>query len=223
MKFKLRAEKAELQTKAFESEKELEKQIMRSRIASDLHDEIGSNLSSITLLSSFMSNNIDHNSEITKQLNDINTAARQSAESIRDIIWFINPTSDKLGSLFSRIKDTTNLMLAGINYNVHMGEINADEKINPEFKRNLYLIYKEVLNNIIKHASAKNVEIIFKKENHKLKISVLDDGKGFEVSTAKEGNGMRNIKNRAEQIGGVLEIISAIGKGTKINLETNIT
>jgi ligand-binding sensor domain-containing protein/signal transduction histidine kinase len=223
IEIQLRAEKAELQTKALESEKELDKQIMRARIASDLHDEIGSNLSSITLLSSIINNDTLVNSELKKQILSINLAAKSSTESIRDIIWFINPTSDKLNSLFSRIKETTNFMLAGIDYKIKVNEVKNEEKINPELKRNLYLIYKEALNNIIKHSSAKSANIDFKINDSNLNIVIEDDGRGFDQNNIKEGNGLRNIKNRAEQIGGTLEIISTPGKGTKIILEVSIT
>jgi ligand-binding sensor domain-containing protein/signal transduction histidine kinase len=223
MEAQLRAEKAELQTKAFESEKELEKQIIRSRIASDLHDEIGSNLSSITLLSSLMNDNANTNSEVKKQLTDINIAAKTSTESIRDIIWFINPISDKLGSLIARMQETANMMLTGMNYKILHGEINPEEKINPELKRNLFLMFKEILNNIIKHSSANKVLIKIDKERDFLKIVIEDDGKGFNKSSIKEGNGLRNIRTRADQMNGKLEINSSPGNGTKINLDVNIT
>jgi signal transduction histidine kinase len=223
VEIQLRAEKAELQTKALESEKELEKQIIRSRIASDLHDEIGSNLSSITLLSSIMNDKAEENSEIKKQIHDINFAAKSSTESIRDIIWFINPTSDKLSSLFSRIKETTNFMLSGLDYKLNLCEVKQDEKINPELKRNLYLIYKETLNNIVKHSAAKNVIIDFSRNQNKLKVFIKDDGAGFDQNSIKEGNGLKNIKARAEQISASIEIISFGKKGTTINLEVNIT
>ncbi|MFZ1520315.1 MAG: two-component regulator propeller domain-containing protein [Ignavibacteriaceae bacterium] len=223
VEIQLRAEKAELQTKALESEKELEKQIIRSRIASDLHDEIGSNLSSITLLSSIMMNKVEENPEIKKQMLDINFAAKSSTESIRDIIWFINPTSDKLSSLFSRIKETTNFMLSGLDYKLILCEVNQDEKINPELKRNLYLIYKETLNNIVKHSAAKNVMIDFSRNQNKLKVFIKDDGIGFDQNSIKEGNGLKNIKARAEQISASIEIISSEKKGTAVNLEVVIT
>ncbi len=223
IEIQLRAEKAELQTKALESEKELDKQIMRSRIASDLHDEIGGNLSSITLLSSMINNDIQVNSELKMKIQNINLAAKSSTESIRDIIWFINPTSDKINSLFSRIKETTNLMLTGIDYKIKMNEVNNEEKINPELKRNIYLIYKEVLNNIIKHSNAKSVSIDFQKNDSKLRIVIEDDGKGFDQANVKEGNGLRNIKNRSEQISALLEIVSKPGEGTKTIVEASIT
>jgi len=223
MEAQLRVEKAELQAKAIESEQELEKQKIRSRIASDLHDEIGSNLSSITLLSSLMKDNINHTPEVKKQLSDINFAAKTSAESIRDIIWFINPVSDKLGSLLARIKETANMMLAGVSYKINIDKVNPEVNISPELKRNIYFVFKEALNNIIKHSSAQNVLIQISKEGRALHIIIHDDGSGFNTDDVKAGNGLRNIRSRAGQLNGELAIDSSRGGGTKINLKVNIT
>jgi ligand-binding sensor domain-containing protein/signal transduction histidine kinase len=218
----LKAEKAELQAKSIESEKELEKQKIRYRIASDLHDEIGSNLSSITLLCSLMARNIKPDEEINIQLSEISNAARSSAESIRDIVWFLNPTSDLLGKLLTRMKETANLLLKNIKYNIDTIGIDSDRRINPEVKRNVYLIFKEALNNIAKHSGAGNIKIQIDNENQKLSILIADDGIGFDLNSVVEGNGLRNLNNRAEQIGAELKIISSRGKGTTISLKTDI-
>jgi signal transduction histidine kinase len=175
------------------------------------------------LLSSIINDDTRVSSELKKQILNINLAAKTSTDSIRDIIWFINPTSDKLNSLYSRIKETTNFMLAGIDYKIKLNEVNNEEKINPELKKNIYLIYKEVLNNINKHSNAKNVNINFQKNDGKLRVFIEDDGKGFDQANIKEGNGLRNIKNRSEQISALLEIVSKPGEGTKIIFEVSIT
>ncbi|HLG32561.1 MAG TPA: sensor histidine kinase, partial [Ignavibacteriaceae bacterium] len=218
----LRAEKAELQSKALESEQELEKQKIRYRIASDLHDEIGSNLSSITLLCSLIGRNIKPDEEINNQLSDISNAAKSSAESIRDIVWFLNPTSDILSRLLARMKETANLLLRNINYNIETAGIDSDLRINPDVKRNVYLIFKEALNNISKHSQAGKVKIRIVNENHNFSLLIIDDGIGFELDSVPEGNGLRNLNNRAEQIGAELKIISSPGKGTTISLKADI-
>lgn len=222
----LRAEKAELQAKAVESEKEFEKQNIRSRIASDLHDEIGSNLSSIGLLSSILMNDIDEekvnqgeNKNSFNKLSDIQNAARSSAESIRDIVWFTNPMTDQLSSLVTRMTETATMMLGNINYDIDTGETSSDEKINPEIKRNIYLIYKETLNNIIKHSQAGKVNISVKKDEGIFSLIIEDNGAGFETGKNNSGNGLKNITSRAKQVNGKLEINSAPGNGTKIILK----
>ncbi len=225
----LRAEKAELQARAVESEKEIEKQNIRYRIASDLHDEIGSNLSSITLLSEILSKklsgdktNLKENGEALGKLADINSASKSSAESMRDIVWFINPLSDQLSSLISRMKDTANTMLGNIDYDIAANVKSSTEKIDPEIRRNIYLIYKESLNNIIKHSRADKVNIVIKKEDHLFNLTVDDNGVGFEETKVKHGNGLRNLKSRAEKIQGELIIKSHKGEGTTVILNVKI-
>jgi len=225
----LRAAKAELQARAIESEKEIEKQNIRYRIASDLHDEIGSNLSSITLLSNILTKKLSGDktkrneiSEVLGKLADINSASKSSAESIRDIVWFINPLSDQLGSLISRMKETANTMLGNINYEIVTNVKSSTKKISPDVRRNIYLIYKETLNNIIKHSEANKVNISIEKENHVLIVTVEDNGVGFEEAKVQYGNGLRNLKSRTENILGELMIKSSVGKGTEVSLKVNI-
>lgn len=219
----LRAERAELQNKALEVERELDKQKIRHRIASDLHDEIGSNLSSISLISSQLKESKTLNENIEEQLSDINLAARISAESIRDIVWFIDPTSDKLGNLIMRMKDTANSMLKNIEFKFSPSAINPDQKLHPDLKRNIYMIFKETLNNITKHSKAGNVKISFDFEDGNMNLLIRDDGVGFDYDQAPKGNGLRNLKRRSDEINGKLVINSLPGKGTSINFSVVIT
>jgi signal transduction histidine kinase len=219
----LRAERAELQNKALETERELDKQKIRHRIASDLHDEIGSNLSSISLISSQLKENKTPNENIAEEISDINLAARISAESIRDIVWFIDPTSDKLGNLIMRMKETSNVMLKSIKHNFNSSGIDPDQKLHPDLKRNIYMIFKESLNNITKHSKAGNVEISFVFEDGNLKLLIRDDGIGFDYDQVAKGNGLRNLKRRSAEINGELDINSSPGKGTTISFSAVIT
>ncbi|HKI78036.1 MAG TPA: two-component regulator propeller domain-containing protein [Ignavibacteriaceae bacterium] len=222
----LRAEKAELMAKAFESEKEIEKQNIRTKIASDLHDEIGSNLSSIGLLSSILID--DSKSGKIKKINDlesinklldINSAAKSSAESIRDIVWFTNPMTDQLNSLVTRMTETAAMMLRTFNHNIVPLESSFTERINPDIKRNIYLIFKETLNNIIKHSKAEKVKIFIDKEQGNFILLIEDNGIGFDELSVKKGNGLKNLKTRSKQINGELKIFSTLGKGTRITLK----
>ncbi len=214
---------AKLQAKTNQAEKEIEKQQIRTRIATDLHDEIGSNLSSISLISGMLHNQPDLSKEIKEALLDVNYAASKSTESIRDIVWFINPMSDQLSDLMSRLKETANSMLTNIGFNFDSPEAGSVKKINPEVKRNVYLIFKEILNNIIKHSHASQVNIRINEDGNNLSIKVEDNGVGFEESTVKKGNGLLNLRSRAEQINSKLDILTSSGEGTKITLHLNIT
>jgi ligand-binding sensor domain-containing protein/signal transduction histidine kinase len=219
---RLKAESAELKTIAMESEKEIEKQQMRNRIAADLHDEIGSNLSSISLLSTLTKKKITDGGEVLKNLNEIILAAKTSSESMREIIWLINPMSDQLQNLISKMKETANVMLGNINHEVIAEICASEEKINPEIKRNIYLIYKETLNNIMKHSNAKKARILIKKVDSDFILSVSDDGVGFDDKNIKDGNGLKNLNTRAEQINAELTINSILTKGTEVTLKIKI-
>lgn len=218
----LRAETAELKAKAMEAEKEMEKQQIRNRIAADLHDEIGSNLSSIILLSSALKDSDNINSS-RRYIADINYAAKFSADAIRDIVWFINPDSDQMDKLLIKMKETANRMLLGLKYNFTAEGLKNTEGLNPDFKRNIYLIYKEILTNITKHSGSDEVEIVIKEDNNKFFLFIKDNGKGFNVNDATNGNGLTNLRTRTSLIDGKIDIKSMENCGTEIFLEVKIT
>ncbi len=218
----LRAEAAEYKAKIIETEKEVEKQHIRTRIATDLHDEIGSNLSSIMLLTSLMDNNLKENKTAGQYIGNIYNAAKVSAEAIRDIVWFINPSSDSVGRLLSRMNETANTMLKGLTYTVNSSKIEKIDKLTPEIKRNLYLSFKEILNNIIKHSLAKDVQINIWEEKNIFNLSVKDDGIGFDENEVVLGNGLKNIKSRMKKIGGNIEIKSHKNEGSLILIKVEM-
>jgi signal transduction histidine kinase/ligand-binding sensor domain-containing protein len=219
---KLRAESAEYKTKVIQAEQEMEKQHIRNRIASDLHDEIGSNLSSIKLISELVQNSSNLDEESRQYFSDIYQAANASSESIRDIVWFINPGSDELSKLIAKMKETANAMLKNIAFDFQDSNIVSNQKINPEIRRNIFLIYKEILNNIIKHSGAKKVEIELQEKQGNIQMSIKDNGCGFETETAKSGQGLKNMQNRVSQMNGNIDIESHSGKGTHITLEVKM-
>ena len=113
-------------------------------------------------------------------------------------------------------------MLGDINHCFNTGTFSFNRKINPDIKRNIYLIYKEILNNIVKHAKADKLEILISEENYYFILSVKDNGKGFNTSKIEAGNGLRNLRVRANQIHGELTIDSQLEKGTYIQLKVPI-
>lgn len=218
----LRAEAAEYQAKVLESEKEIEKQQIRNRISTDLHDEIGSNLSSIILLSSLVNKKQTSENDQRKYINEIHGAAKISAEAIRDIVWLINPLSDQIGKLASRMVKTANTMLGDIKHEIVSSKFDNSEKLRPDVKRNIFLIYKEILTNIIKHSKADFIKIDIVEKNNIFEFTIADNGIGFNTTKASNGNGLRNLKYRTDQINGKLKLSSEKGKGTKITLEYNM-
>ncbi len=214
-----RAIVAELERKTAEARKEAEKEQMRSRIASDLHDEIGSNLSSIALIGQVLLEKLKVSQRMKERLQEIPRIARLTAESMRDIVWFINPENDDWDKFLAKMRETASMMLEiqDFTFSVPEGGINLETDLN--FRRNLYLIYKECLQNIIKHSRAQKVEIELGQRDNGLILRVVDDGVGFDTGLEYSGNGLKNLRRRAGDIGGKLEIISEIGKGTTITLK----
>ena len=219
----LRAEAAEYKTKILESEKEIEKQQIRNRISADLHDEIGSSISSIILLSSLINKNQKLNDKVKKYINEIHNASKLSAQAIRDIVWVINPTSDNVAHIFPKMVETANVMLGAIEHKIETINFDTDIKLHPEVKRNIFLIYKEILTNIVKHSEADFVKIKITEENKFFKFFIEDNGVGFDTNNRNVGVGLKNMNYRTKQINGNLEIISEKNIGTVIKFSYRIT
>ena len=203
-----------------ENQKKIEK--IRIKIANDLHDEIGSNLGSITMLSSMLKRN---NLPIEKKQNYLDSifdTTKKTAESMRDIVWFITPENNAANRITLRMRDFTSKILVNIQYEFSVEENLFTDKLNLNVKRNIYLIFKECLNNVAKHSRAASVKIEMKKENNMLKLVIKDDGIGFNPSEHCTGNGLKGLQLRAAEIGGKLDIISEKGKGTKSIFSLNI-
>lgn len=220
---KLKTEAAELKSKALEQEKEIEKQKIRNRIARDLHDEIGSNLSSISLLSRMLKDELKTDGEVADSLSRIESTAKNSVSSIRDIVWFINPSSDLLIDLIRKMNETSEIMLIGKEYHFRHNISDSDIKITPEIKRGIYLIFKETLNNICKHSAADKIIINVSVENNFFIMMITDNGIGYDINSTYSGNGLNNIKSRAGELNGLLNIDSAPGKGSSLQLKLQIT
>ena len=219
----LRAEKAELQALALDSEKKLEEQKIRARIASDLHDEIGSNLSSISLMSELIQKDGKIDQEAYEKIQRIQKVAKGSSQAMRDIVWLTNPFTDNIKDLVSKMNEVANDMLGNINWEFDFPPKLKEIKLIPEVKRNIFFIYKESLNNIYRHANAKLVKISLEVSNDKMFLRIKDNGKGFNTSTAFSGNGLKNLRSRAKEINAELNVESSQEGGTSINLFVNIT
>jgi signal transduction histidine kinase len=149
--------------------------------------------------------------------------------NMSDIVWAINPENDSFEKMLSRMQNLAAELCAVKNIQL---SFTANEKLNHlqltmNQRRNIYLIFKEALNNALKYSDCKNLKIELRKENHLLVLLVKDDGKGFNETTVSEnrrgGNGLKNMHARAAEINGVLKIHSEENKGTHVLLKTSIT
>ncbi|MCL2040556.1 MAG: histidine kinase [Bacteroidales bacterium] len=195
---------------------------IRTRIASDLHDDIGSTLSSISMLSE-MASRQDKEAELVKALSKIGVDSRDILNSMDDIIWSVNPQNDSLSSLVVRLREYAIPMCEtkDITFDLSADESIFALKLGMEERRNIFLIVKEAVNNAIKHSDCKNLSVAFLK-TPELEISIHDDGNGFDVAAPTSRNGVSNMKRRATQIGGELTVISEMEKGTTIVLKTKV-
>lgn len=198
----------------------------RARISRDLHDDIGATLGSISIYSEVAKNKAGSAQDIQEVLTKIGESSRETLDKMNDIVWSVNPENDNAEELIQRMKNFAAAMLTqrNIAFSFNTGETNfTDLKLDMQKRKNIFLIYKECLHNIVKYADAQQVEIDFLISGKRLHFSVKDDGKGFSDSaTAYNGNGIKNMKARAAEINAVLEIQSAANKGTTINLKMEV-
>ncbi len=200
----------------------LEMERMRVRIASDLHDDIGSSLSGIALLTDSLKSRRELEEKDRQHLADVTRTARHTADALRDIVWLVNPEHDTVDDLFLRMKDAAGMILSGLEYSITTSGESLAHRMSLEFRHNLILIYKEILNNIAKHAHARHVKIAIRQEGDTFSLQVADDGAGFDPATVRRGNGLGNLRDRAVQLGGVLTLDSTPGHGTVISLSARV-
>jgi ligand-binding sensor domain-containing protein/two-component sensor histidine kinase len=199
---------------------------MRNRIARDLHDEVGSSLSAISIYSRIMQKKMDSVDLDNKPLvNKIDDFATEVMASMNDIIWNINTKNDTFDRIVIRMREQANQLLEAKGYSVHFSfdEALSRMKLNMERRRDFYLTYKEVINNIAKHAGGENVWISLTVQHTFIVLSIKDDGKGFDRNkTGNNGNGLINMQHRAETLKGNIYVHSSPGNGTEIVLKFNV-
>lgn len=187
---------------------------LRFNIARDLHDDLGSNLSQIKLISEIesMKNQNSKFTDVAHKLDDV-------MQNMKEIVWSINPKYDQLEEVVAKIQEFAiqSLESKGINLKFSIDEFPRSIKLSPENKRNYYLIFKEAINNTFKYAQAENVYFSIKSNGRSLVTTLRDDGKGFDKNLITYGNGLKNMKTRAQAMKANLTIITS-EDGTSIEL-----
>jgi signal transduction histidine kinase len=204
----------------------LQMEKMRTRIASDLHDDIGSTLTSISYYSELVKMQLKEEDVSLKPLLDkIGNSARNMVSAMSDIVWIINPQNDTTSNLVNRMKHYAAEMLGqrNIQYTLNVNDDIEKLKLNMQQRKNLYLIYKEAIHNAVKYSECSKIEIDFITTDHEWNLTINDNGKGFDTQNANEGNGLINLKKRSAEIKADFEINSIQGKGTRIQLTCKIT
>jgi signal transduction histidine kinase/ligand-binding sensor domain-containing protein len=199
----------------------LKLQQIRNRISADLHDEIGSSLSAINIMGSMAGNNLDPQHPSSPFIQKIREDITQINVSLDDIVWSVNPKNDDFPSLLARMtRYASELMEAkNIQFNIHVPEVSESYKLSMEQRKNFYLIFKEAINNITKHSECTEASLEIEITNKTIKMSIADNGKGFDTSLPNFRNGLVSMKRRADDLHGTLTISSELRKGTRIALE----
>lgn len=203
----------------------LQMQRVRSRIATDLHDDIGSTLTNINILSELSKKNLDKKQEAEIFLNRITEEVNVTSQALDDIVWSINKDNDTIEQTIARMRRYAAEVFEGANiiYSLQSDEKIEDRKLNMELRRDFFLLFKESINNIYKHSRARNVQISVRLEKNRLRIMIRDDGAGFDKNTPTHRNGIKNMHSRAAKWKGDIHIESELGRGTSTEISLPVS
>jgi signal transduction histidine kinase len=202
----------------------VETERIRMQISRDLHDEIGAGLSSIALMSDSVTMTSRIASGDRSQLQTIARTARDMVADLRDIVWAIDPDSDRLSDIVTRMRDTTSALLHDVSITFQVSpQRDLSRVIGMAARRDLFLIFKELLHNVARHSGARNVRIELQSTAHELRLVVADDGVGFTPAELQSGTGLKSMRERASRLGGDLQLSSEPGKGTTATFRVRTT
>jgi len=194
---------------------------LKLKLAADLHDNIGSGLTEISILSELASREV--NGGTTQNLKSISETSRKLVDNMSDIVWVVNPKKDSLHDLILRLKDSYSEVLTYMGISLKTTNLHQLEniKLPMEYRQNLYFIFKEGINNAIKHSGCKNLYLNINLNKDTLEMKLIDNGTGMKELSKESGNGLKNMEERARIIGGKLDIDSD-SSGTTITFTGKI-
>jgi signal transduction histidine kinase len=212
--------KFQLRLQSAEQERALERE--RARIAQDLHDELGSSLTRISLLSGLMRADRNDPAQIDEHLKKITQSADETVRKLEEIVWAVRPGSDSVQSLVEYIVHFANELFDGQQTRCRL-DLPPDlpaMPLPPEIRHNIFLVVKEALTNVLRHSGAREVSVQARARGLTMEISVQDDGRGFDTGAPPQNlqDGLANMRRRAEAVDGKLTLESAPGKGTTVRL-----
>lgn len=193
----------------------------RARIARDLHDQLGANLTQITLLGEMAETDKDLPAEIEQHAQQICTTARETTRSLDEIVWAVNPSNDTLESLANYACKYAQdyFAMAGVSYRAELPPGLPPIRILPEVRHNVFLAFKEAVNNVVKHAQATEARVKLVLEPEQFSLSVADNGRGLgDLSGKQLRNGLRNMRRRLSDVRGQFEIAPGAQGGTIVTL-----
>jgi len=225
---KLILRQQELIHKLGENEEQLiTQQRIRNKLAQDLHDDIGATMSGIALHSHMARMYIaqDKTDSVVRSLNLIADGAVEMVNNLNDVVWAVNPKNDNVEEMLERLKEYALGITQAKNIRVNW-EIQPEIKIMKlpvEYRRNLYLICKEAVNNAVKYSHCTQIIISGRKADHQLTFSIYDDGRGFDANNLSTGNGLKNMQERARESNMQFDIQTGDARGTCISMNYQFT
>lgn len=208
------------QAELVRSEKQREAELVRTRIARDIHDDIGATLTKIALLSGVASQRTQDAEETGRSFSRISEHAKHVSRALSDVVWAVDPQRDTHQGMLDHVRDLSQRLLGdnGIRFVLDLHATDTNAFVQPALKRDLHLVLNECFNNILKYAHAKLVRVKMDLRSDTFELRVDDDGVGFEPDQVPDrGNGLKNMPTRIAQHGGQLSITSAPGKGTVLH------
>lgn len=208
----------------------LKRQAIRNRIAQDLHDNVGSTLSSISVYSQVakIQNEKHNDGQLDELLGKISSTSNDMISDMNDIVWAINPRNDSMEKIIQRMESYARPLLATRNIQLHLQHDKEVLQHNPDMeqRKNIYLIFKEAINNAFKYAGCSEIHVDLRLKHNMLQMNIRDNGVGFDTEADQKmtlsGNGLENIRSRAKEMNGMVRIESKPGVGTEIILTVNI-
>ena len=200
--------------------RELER--LRVDIAANLHDDVGARLTKVAMLTEQVAHEAAATDRVQPQIQALSRTAREVIQAMDEVVWTINPKNDSLENLANYVFQYAQeyFQNTDVRCRLDMPAQLPDRGISTEARHNLFMAVKEALNNVLKHAAATEARISLAVAEKKLTLTIIDNGRGFDPRQARAtGDGLRNMKDRLEQIGGRLSLASTPGKGTTIRLE----
>jgi signal transduction histidine kinase len=193
----------------------------RARIARDLHDDLGSSLTEITMLATASPALKLPSEDTTERMETIAVKSRTLVNALDELVWAVDPERDNLASVARYLASYTEELLTGLKIACRVQILNSfpDQMVSGEVRHHLFLAVKEALNNAIRHGGATEIEFRLQVNEDRLRISITDNGSGFEASGRSSGHGLLNLRNRLERLHGQCELESSPGVGTTVSLQ----
>ncbi len=199
---------------------------IRTRLATDLHDDLGSDLSTIAMASEMALARVPAGEpQLGEWLSMIARTSRGLVDSMRDIVWAVNPTHDRLQDLVNRMRQSANdaVIASSVAFRFDAPEADASPSLDPDVRREVFLVFKEAVHNAARHSGCTEIEASLSLERGRLVLTVKDNGQGFDARRALEGHGLASMRRRAAGLGGTLEVSTAPGQGVVVTAEVPLS